>query len=210
MGGDGASRGINFGVDSTTTTLFAKLFISHFDGVDYVDRFTINENGTVGIYVLGSAGATALCRNASNQIATCSSSIHYKSNVEDFRSGLDLIKRLRPVSFNWKDGNMQDLGLVAEEVAEIEPLLTTKNDKGDVEGVKYDRIGVVLINVVKEQQKRIDQQAEMIDQQVKKLERQEKRLNDQRKDFQNLKILVCSQSPKAELCLNKEEPNEED
>jgi len=51
---------------------------------------------------------------------------------------------------------MADMGLVAEEVAEIEPLLTSTNDKGEVEGVKYDRVGVVLINAVKEQQAQID------------------------------------------------------
>ena len=35
-------------------------------------------------------------------------------------------------------------------MADIEPLLVTYNDKGQVEGVKYDRIGVVLINAIKE------------------------------------------------------------
>jgi type III secretory pathway lipoprotein EscJ len=33
---------------------------------------------------------------------------------------------------------------------------------GQVEGVKYDRIGVVLINAVKEQQAQIEQQKEQL------------------------------------------------
>ena len=49
---------------------------------------------------------------------------------------------------------MLDMGLVAEEVNAVEPLLTTTNTSGAVEGVKYDRVGVVLINAVKEQQVR--------------------------------------------------------
>ncbi len=53
---------------------------------------------------------------------------------------------------------MPDLGLGAEDVAAIEPLLVTYNDKGQVEGVKYDRIGVVLINAVREQQAQIESQ----------------------------------------------------
>ena len=60
------------------------------------------------------------------------------------------------VRFDWKDGGMHDLGLGAEDVAAIEPLLVTYNAKGEVEGVKYDRIGVVLVNAVKEQQARIE------------------------------------------------------
>lgn len=105
---------------------------------------------------LDSAGSTTLCRNANNRLATCSSSIRYKQNIENYSPGLDLIKRLRPVSFNWKADSKADMGLVAEEVASVEPLLTTTNEKGDVEGVKYDRVGVVAVNAIKEQQTQIE------------------------------------------------------
>ena len=53
---------------------------------------------------------------------------------------------------------MPDLGLVAEEAAQVEPLLITHNDKGEVEGVKYDRVAVVLINAIREQQRQIELQ----------------------------------------------------
>ncbi|MDM7920930.1 MAG: tail fiber domain-containing protein [Pyrinomonadaceae bacterium] len=119
-------------------------------------------NGNVIIPSLGSAGATSLCRNASNILATCSSSLRYKTNVNPFASGLDLIRRLQPITFDWKDGGMNDLGLGAEDVAAIEPLLVTYNKDGQVEGVKYDRIGVVLINAIKEQQRQIDAQRDEI------------------------------------------------
>ncbi len=58
---------------------------------------------------------------------------------------------------------MADLGLGAEDVAAIEPLLVTYNKTGEVEGVKYDRLGVVLLNAVKEQQKQIQQQQILIE-----------------------------------------------
>ncbi len=50
----------------------------------------------------------------------------------------------------------------AEDVAKVEPLLVTRNDKGEVEGVKYDRITAVLVNAVKEQQQQIQQQQDEI------------------------------------------------
>ncbi|HET8674659.1 MAG TPA: tail fiber domain-containing protein, partial [Blastocatellia bacterium] len=71
-------------------------------------------------------------------------------------SGLKLVSRLRPVTFDWKETKAHDLGLVAEEVAEVEPLLVTHNDKGEIEGVKYDRFSAVLINAIKEQQSQIE------------------------------------------------------
>ena len=135
-------------------------------------RFVVKENGFVGIgtnapddkldvygyvrlHFLGTVGGTTLCLNNLNQISFCSSSLRYKTNIADWHSGLNLLNRLRPVTFDWKESKAHDIGLVAEEVAEVEPLLVTHNDKGEVEGVKYDRIGVLLINAIREQQAQI-------------------------------------------------------
>jgi trimeric autotransporter adhesin len=106
--------------------------------------------GTVRVDSLGVAGATTLCRNASNEIATCSSSLRYKRDVEAFDGGLDVLGRLRPISFTWKNGGMRDLGFGAEDVAAIDPRLAVFNGNGEVEGVKYDRLTTVLVNAVKE------------------------------------------------------------
>jgi len=131
------------------------------------------------IAALASSGITAVCRNALNDLATCSSSIRYKTNVANFDSGLSLVNRLRPVTFNWKSDGSRDLGLVAEEVAEVDGLLVIRNEKGETEGVKYDRLGVVLINAVKEQQAQI----ESLKQQIERL-----------------KKLVCAGDAQAEAC----------
>ena len=49
----------------------------------------------------------------------------------------------------------------AEDVAEVEPLLVTRNAKGEVEDVKHENILVVFINAIKQQQEQIKhQQAE--------------------------------------------------
>ncbi|MGI9055707.1 MAG: tail fiber domain-containing protein [Pyrinomonadaceae bacterium] len=156
----------------------------------------IRAGGALAIAVLGTAGSTSLCRNASNEISTCSSSIRYKSNINTVSFGLNLVKKLRPVSFNWKEGSNTDLRLVAEEVAEVEPLLTTKNEKGETEGVKYDRVGVMLVNAVNEQQTQIEAQQKQINEQKEVIQRQQAELDA-------LKQLVCSQNPHAQICRPK-------
>ena len=58
---------------------------------------------------------------------------------------------------------MKDIGLGAEDVARVEPLLTFKNANGEIEGVKYGQLNIVLINAIKQQQEQIDrQQAQII------------------------------------------------
>lgn len=142
--------------------------------------------GLLQVNTLGAAGSTTLCRNASNQISTCSSSLRYKTNINSFNSGLNIVNRLKPITFDWKDGGMKDLGLGAEDVAAVEENLVIRNEKGEVEGVKYDRLGVVLINAVKEQQTQIEAQQKLIESQARQIEL--------------LKQLVCSQNKTAAVC----------
>jgi hypothetical protein len=70
---------------------------------------------------------------------------------------------------------MHDFGLIAEEVAEVDPLLVTYNKHGQIEGVKYERLGVVLINAIKEQQAQIEELRRL----VSTLEQQNKILSGQ-------------------------------
>ncbi len=53
---------------------------------------------------------------------------------------------------------MDDVGFVAEEVNSVEPLLSTYNKEGKIEGVKYAQITTALVNAVKEQQTQIEAQ----------------------------------------------------
>lgn len=107
-------------------------------------------NGTLRVDTLGNAGATALCRNLGAQVAACSSSARYKRDIGDLELGLAAVLRLRAVSYRWKDSLEADIGFVAEEIAGIDERLITRNAKGEIEGVKYDRLTAVLANAVQE------------------------------------------------------------
>ncbi len=123
--------------------------------LDPVGDLSIEGKMTVG--TMATAGAATVCRNSTTgELTLCSSSIRYKEEIEKNTSGLQLISKLQPVDFRWKESGEKDLGLIAEEVAKVEPLLVIHSDDGEVEGVKYDRIGVLLVNAVKEQQAMIE------------------------------------------------------
>ena len=160
---NGASQNTNVGIGTTAP----------------LDRLHVN--GIIRVAVLGAAGGTSLCRNANNQISTCSSSLRYKTDISSFRSGLNLASKLQPIVFNWKEGGIRDLGLGAEDVEKVEPLLVTYNEKGEVEGVKYDRVAIVLLNAVKEQQFQIEQQQALIEEQKNQLSAQQSQIEEQRK-----------------------------
>jgi hypothetical protein len=117
---------------------------------------SINVSGTTTIGRLDNAGNFQLCRTLAGAVGYCSSSLRYKTDVRPFIGGLDIINRLRPIAFTWKQGGMRDIGFGAEEVEKVEPLLTFRNDKGEIEGVKYNQLSALFVNAFKEQQSQIE------------------------------------------------------
>jgi len=74
---------------------------------------------------------------------------------------------------------MQDVGLGAEDVERVEPLLTFRNDKGEIEGVKYNQLSAMFVNAIREQQAQIERQQVQIE---------------------ALKGIVCQSHPDADVC----------
>lgn len=124
----------------------------------------------ITINSLGSAGGSQLCRNASNQISNCSSSLRYKTNIGRFSQGMAFVNMLRPITFDWKDGGKNDVGFGAEDIAKIDPRFVTYNKDGEVEGVKYDRLSVAFVNAFKEQQSEFAAQRKQMDNQQLQIE----------------------------------------
>ncbi|HAX62445.1 MAG TPA: hypothetical protein DCX95_07845 [Elusimicrobia bacterium] len=101
------------------------------------------------------AGGTALYANGSNQIGFTTSSRRYKDNIKDLETKPADVLKLRPVEFRWKETGEQDTGLIAEETADvIKDLAIFRNGRPDA--VKYEKIGVYLLVLAKEQQNEID------------------------------------------------------
>lgn len=114
-----------------------------------------------------------ICLDSNSKVVICSSSsLRYKTNVSDYTGGLSVVRELRPITFTWKQDGVADVGFAAEEVEKADPnLVVYKN--GQVEGVKYNRISIALVNAIKQQQQQIEE----------------------------LKALVCSLKPDAPVCI---------
>ena len=92
------------------------------------------------------------------------SSIRYKTNVESLTPALDKVLQLRPVYYTKIGGTgSTEIGLIAEEVAEIYPELIKYDDAGQVDGINYTRIAPILIKTIQEQQELIKNLTKRID-----------------------------------------------
>ena len=59
------------------------------------------------------------------------------------------------MTFNWKDSDEKNYGLIAQEIEEILPdLVHTKND--EMKTIAYNQLIPILINLLQKQQKQIE------------------------------------------------------
>lgn len=98
---------------------------------------------------------------ADGTIGTTSSSLRYKHDIRDYEIDANKVDKLRPVRFKWNaglaDAGKEDFGLIAEDVYQVFPELVYLNDKGQPEGVRYEKVAVVLLKAYQEKQKEIDE-----------------------------------------------------
>ena len=141
--------------------------------------------GTVGTHtgttIAGISGATsasgiAVLVNASGKLGTTTSSARFKEDVRDMADASDVLMKLRPVTFRYRESAVgaeesqtPQYGLIAEEVAEVAPELVAPDLAGRPYSVKYHELPALLVNeaqaqrrVDAEQQRTIEAQRELI------------------------------------------------
>jgi len=127
---------------------------------DHVSVGTTASPGTYALYVAGNAMTTGTWGT---------SDIRWKKNLVPLKNVLRDINKLEPVSYNWRTDEFPDMdfdegnqiGLVAQDVEKIFPDLV-KSDANGFKAVAYDKLSVVLLQAIREQQQHIKSQDDKI------------------------------------------------
>lgn len=75
-------------------------------------------------------------------------------NIQPFESGLETIVKLQPVSFTKKGESAKHIGLVADDLLKVAPVLV--KSRGGILSVEYDEVLMLCINAIKDLQKEIE------------------------------------------------------
>ena len=115
------------------------------------------------VYNATSASAANVVVISSGQLLRSTSSLRYKHDIDtlDADHALSAVMAMRPVTYRGKadEDQRRYVGFIAEEVAEIAPLLATYDEGGESgtpNYVTYDRVTAYLVAVVQKQQAEID------------------------------------------------------
>ncbi len=94
------------------------------------------------------------------------SDIRFKTNIQPLEYGVQTVMQLKPVRYNWKNDllKVKKIGLIAQDVQQLIPEVVTGNEKKENLGMNYAEMVTVLINTIKDQNKKLQQLKEQLEQ----------------------------------------------
>ena len=102
------------------------------------------------------------------------SSQRYKHDIKPLAATSKLLYELKPVSFRLKKEydptQVLGFGLIAEEVEKVNGDLVYRNDKGQVESVRYEMVNAMLLNEFLKEHKTVKEQGVTIARLQKQIE----------------------------------------
>jgi len=110
----------------------------------------------------GNANAIPVLIDSVGQLGTVSSSQRFKHDIKGMDKTSEGILALKPVTFHYKSDktNTPQFGLIAEEVAAVNPDLVVRDENGEIYTVRYDAVNAMLLNeFLKEHRKNKEQEA---------------------------------------------------
>jgi Chaperone of endosialidase len=118
------------------------------------------------------ADAIPVVIDSAHQLGTQSSSRRFKKEIRPMDNTSEAILALKPVTFHYKNDNknIAQFGLVAEEVAEINPDLVVRDQDGKIYTVRYDAINAMLLNEFLKEHRTVQEQGAMIARQQKQID----------------------------------------
>jgi trimeric autotransporter adhesin len=108
------------------------------------------------------ATARAVYVDSGNKIGTLSSSRRFKEEIKPMDKNSETLFALQPATFRYKKNidpaQVLSFGLIAEEVAKINPELITCDEEGKPQTVRYEAVNAMLLNEFLKEHKRVGEQ----------------------------------------------------
>ncbi len=108
----------------------------------------------------GNADAIPVMIDSAGQLGTASSSRRFKTEIRPMDKASEAILSLKPVTFRYKCDNTarSQFGLIAEEVAGVNPDLVVRDKNGEIYTVRYDQVNAMLLNEFLKAHERLEEQ----------------------------------------------------
>jgi hypothetical protein len=158
-----------------------------FNNIDIGNIGHAGESGAIRIGTVGTQTATLIAGifgvgfgtepvfvNSNGQLGVGVSSARFKTEIKPMDKVSEAILALKPVTFRYKQEidpkAMLRFGLVAEEVAKVNPDLVGRDAKGQVQTVHYEAVNAMLLNEFLKEHRTVQELKATVAQQQKQIE----------------------------------------
>src|SRR5438046_1159537 len=142
------------------------------------------------------------------------SSRRYKDDIKPMDKASEALFALKPVSFRYKQeidpARSPDFGLIAEDVATVNPDLVARDEEGNIVTVRYQAVNAMLLNEFLKEHKKVEEQqaniAELkstVAQQKKGMEVLTAQLKEQAAQIQKVSAQLEVNKPASKVVVNK-------
>ena len=128
-----------------------------------------------------------------------------KHDIQPMDKASETLYALKPVTFKYnndKKGTTQ-FGLVAEDVAEVNPDLVLRDKEGQPETVRFEQVNAMLLNEFLKEHKKVEQLQATVAQQQKGMEVLTAQLKEQAAQIQKVSAQLEVSKPAAKVVANK-------
>ena len=181
--GPTSDSNLALGIDAGNQIITASnvICISH-TGADVSDSTWIDN--IFGVTTQSGTTAPVIVSN-NGQLGTVASSERFKKDIASMQKTSEAILALRPVTFHYRTdaGNTPQFGLIAEEVAKVNPALVLSDKEGKPYTVRYDAVNAMLLNEFLKEHRTVEEQQGTIGQLKSNAAKQEATISELKKDM---------------------------
>jgi len=147
----GSNAGINLTTGSSNIDIGAPGTAGESKKIRIGKQGTQNATFIAGIYNVNEGGTIKpLYINSNGQLGTQApaSSRRFKKEIKPMDQSSEAILGLKPVTFQYKSDSTAtpQFGLIAEQVAKINPDLVVRDEDGEIYTVRYEAVNAMLLN----------------------------------------------------------------
>ena len=136
-----------------------------------------------------------------------SSSRRYKEDIKPMNKSSEVVYQLKPVTYRYKKDidrtQSPAFGLIAEEVAKVNPNLVARNSQGQPESVHYEMVNAMLLNEFLKEHKKVEELQATVAQQQKGMEVLTAQLKEQAAQIQKVSAQIEMSKPAPQVVVNK-------
>ncbi len=148
-----------------------------------------------GAFGLNDAASIPLRIAPNGHLATGVSSARFKKDIKPMDKASETILALKPVTFHYKNDAKEtpQFGLVAEDVAKVNPDLVVLDRDSKPYSVRYEMVNAMLLNEFLKEHRKVEEQSGKVEEQAREMQEQKSTVGQLKNTVAEEQVIIAQQ-----------------